>query len=212
MLFEARLRDGLADGSITVAFRRWQRPQVLAGRRYRTGGRYRMNMGDPLVEVERVDVVAPEKITKADARRAGYRSPEALLAELRGDPTLPLYRVRFKRVDGPDPRDVLAGTAELSGDEMSAVDARLARLDKAADDGPWTARVLQTIADRPEVVSTELAQGLGLERLIFKRRVRALKELGLTLSLTVGYRISLRGAAYLSWRNSADGTASARAR
>jgi hypothetical protein len=211
MLFEARLRDGLADGSITVAFRRWQRPQVLAGRRYRTGGRYRMNMGDPLVEVERVDVVAPEKITKADARRAGYRSPEALLAGLRGDPSLPLYRVRFKRVDDPDPRDVLAESADLSVDDLAAVDARLARLDKAADDGPWTARVLQTIAEHPGVVSTELAQGLGLERLIFKRRVRALKELGLTLSLTVGYRISPRGAAYLSWRKSVEGTASARA-
>jgi hypothetical protein len=211
MLFEARLRDGLADGSITVAFRRWQRPQVLAGRRYRTGGRYRMNMGDPLVEVERVDVVAPDKITKADARRAGYRSPEALLAELRGDPGLPLYRVRFKRVDEPDPRDVLAESADLSAGDLAALDARLARLDKAADDGPWTARVLQTIAEHPEVVSTELAQGLGLERFVFKRRVRSLKELGLTLSLTVGYRLSPRGAAYLSWRNSAEGTASARA-
>jgi hypothetical protein len=207
MLFEARLRDGLADGSITVAFRRWQRPQVLAGRRYRTGGRYRMNMGDPLVEVERVDVVAPEKITKVDARRAGFSSPEALLASLRGDPALPLYRVRFKKVDDPDPRDVLAHSL----DDLAGIDARLARLDRAAEDGPWTARVLQTIAEHPEVVSTELAQGLGLERLIFKRRVRALKELGLTLSLTVGYRISPRGAAYLSWRNSAEGTASARA-
>jgi hypothetical protein len=163
------------------------------------------------VEVERVDVVAPEKITKADARRAGYRSPEALLAGLRGDPSLPLYRVRFKRVDDPDPRDVLAESADLSVDDLAAVDARLARLDKAADDGPWTARVLQTIAEHPGVVSTELAQGLGLERLIFKRRVRALKELGLTLSLTVGYRISPRGAAYLSWRKSVEGTASARA-
>src|SRR4051812_10353886 len=183
MLFEARLRDGLADGSITVAFRRWQRPQVLPGRRYRTGGRYRMNMGDPLVEVERVDVVAPEKITKVDARRAGYRSPEALLAALRGDPNLPLYRGRFKRVDEPDPRDVLS----RSVDDLAAVDARLARLDKAAEDGPWTARVLQTIADHPGVVSTELAEGLGLERFLFKRRVGSLKELGLTLSLTVGY-------------------------
>src|SRR5262249_22360617 len=154
-----RLRDGLSDGSITVAFRRWRRPQVLAGRRYRTGGRYRIHIGDPLVEVERVDVVAPGKITKADARRAGYRSPEALLADLRGDPSLPLYRVRFKRVDEPDPRDVLASTDELSDNEFRAVQTRLVRLDMAADDGPWTTRVLHTIADHPEVVSTELAEG-----------------------------------------------------
>jgi hypothetical protein len=115
--------------------------------------------------------------------------------------------VRFKKVDDPDPRDLLAHSV----DDLAGIDARLARLDRAAEDGPWTARVLQTIAEHPEVVSTELAQGLGLERLTFKRRVRALKELGLTLSLTVGYRISPRGAAYLSWRNSAEGTASAKA-
>jgi hypothetical protein len=36
MLLEARLRDGIHDGSITVVFRRWQRGQV-AGGRYRTG-------------------------------------------------------------------------------------------------------------------------------------------------------------------------------
>ena len=115
------------------------------------------------------------------------------------------------RVDEPDPRDVLAESADLSAGDLAALDARLARLDKAADDGPWTARVLQTIAEHPEVVSTELAQGVGLERFVFQRRVRSLKELGLTLSRTVGYRLSPRGAAYLSWRNSAEGTASARA-
>ena len=209
MLFEARLRNGLADGTITVAFRRWRRSQVVAGRRYRTGGRYRPGLGDPLVEVERVDVIAPEKVTKADARRAGYKSPEALLADLRGDPALPLYRIRFRPVDGPDPRDVLAETAELAADEVAAIDARLARLDKA---GAWTAQVLRAIAERPEVVSTDLAADLGVERVIFKRRVSALKRLGLTISLLVGYRLSPRGAAYLAWRNSAEGTASASAR
>ena len=35
MRFEQRLRDGLHDGSITVAFRRWKRHQVVAGGRYR---------------------------------------------------------------------------------------------------------------------------------------------------------------------------------
>jgi len=47
-------------------------------------------------------------------------------------------------------------------------------------------------ADRcqPGVVSTELAPRLDLERLPFKQRVRRLKELGLTESLKVGYRLS----------------------
>ena len=49
--FEQRLRDGLNDGSITVAFRRWRRVQVVAGHHYRTGA--------GMVAAESVDVVTP---------------------------------------------------------------------------------------------------------------------------------------------------------
>jgi hypothetical protein len=35
----------------------------------------------------------------------------------------------------------------------------------------------------------------GLERLVFKARVRRLKALGLTISLGTGYRLSPRGEA-----------------
>jgi hypothetical protein len=63
--------------------------------------------------------------------------------------------------------------------------------------GAWTARALALISRKPGVVSTELARELGLPRFEFKRRVRRLKELGLTESLEVGYRISPRGRALL---------------
>jgi len=43
----------------------------------------------------------------------------------------------------------------------------------------------------------DLAASLGRETLPFKRDVRRLKELGLTHSLEVGYRLSPRGRAYL---------------
>ena len=43
----------------------------------------------------------------------------------------------------------------------------------------------------------DLAASLGRETLPFKRDVRKLKELGLTESLEVGYRLSPRGRAYL---------------
>ena len=39
---------------------------------------------------------------------------------------------------------------------------------------------------------------MGLERVVFKRRVRRLKELGLTESLEVGYRLSPRGEVLLA--------------
>ena len=53
------------------------------------------------------------------------------------------------------------------------------------------------IAASPGVVSTVLADQVGMDRPTFKRRVRQLKELGFTESLEVGYRLSPRGEAYL---------------
>jgi biotin operon repressor len=47
------------------------------------------------------------------------------------------------------------------------------------------------------VRAADLAAGLGRERAAFKADVRKLKELGLTESLEVGYRLSPRGRALL---------------
>jgi hypothetical protein len=196
MQFEPRLRTGLHDGSITVAFRRWRRPQVVAGRQYRTG------LG--MVLAETVDVVTPAEITLRQARDAGYSSVDSLVSDLRGDASLPLYRIRFRPVDGPDPRDELAATVTITDGDATAIAARLARMDAASKRGPWTRDVLEQIASHPGVVSTVLAAGLDWDRADFKLHVRRLKELGLTISLDVGYRISPRGAAYLALQPDRD--------
>src|SRR5207249_3655763 len=96
MLFETRLRDGIASGTITVVLRRWKRPQVVVGGRYRTGL--------DIIEMDAVDVINEADLTIDDARAAGYEGREQLIAGLRGDPAHPLYRLRFHRVDEPDPR------------------------------------------------------------------------------------------------------------
>jgi hypothetical protein len=189
MRFEQRLRDGIHSGAIVLAFRRWKRSQVRLGRRYRTG--------IDMVEVESVDVVEPSAVDAAQAREAGYDSIGELLADLRGDAALPVYRIRLRRIDGPDPRDELARVARLTEADVAAITARLARMDKSSSRGPWTGAVLALIADRPATVSTVLAEAIGWERQDFKLHVRRLKELGLTLSLDVGYRLSPRGEAYL---------------
>jgi hypothetical protein len=75
--------------------------------------------------------------------------------------------------------------------------ARLDRLDRAARDGPWTVATLRLIGERPEVRAADLAAAAGRERQPFKTDVRKLKELGLTESLEVGYRLSPRGRALL---------------
>jgi hypothetical protein len=189
MLFEIRFRDAVQDGSVTITFRRWKRVQAIAGHRYRTA------VG--MIEVEQVDVVDPAKITNADARRSGYPSADAVRADLRGTDDLPVYRVRFHAVHEPDPRDELAATGGLSADDVAEITKRLDRLDRASSSGPWTRPTLALIAERPEVRAGDLADAVGRERAPFKLDVRKLKNLGLTVSLPVGYRISPRGRAYL---------------
>jgi hypothetical protein len=180
----------MEDGSITVTFRRWKRRQVVAGNTYRTPvGR---------IEVTAVDVVDEDEITEADAGASGFASAEALRAALVGDPGLPIYRICFRMAEGPDPRDELAAAADLGDEERAEIDRRLDRLDRASRHGPWTAATLALIADRPAVRAGDLADVVGRERLPFKTDVRKLKNLGLTISLPVGYRLSPRGEAYLA--------------
>src|SRR5215469_1515555 len=143
MQFEPRLRTGLHDGSITVAFRRWRRQQVVAGHAYRTG------IG--MVEAETVDVITPGDITLALANAAGFADVPAAVADLRGDPELTLYCIRFRPISGPDPRDELASATTLTGAESAAIATRLARMDAASKRGPWTSAVLEQIASRPAV-------------------------------------------------------------
>jgi len=185
-----RFREGVQNGSVTVTFRRWKRRQVTAGNRYRTA------VG--MLEVESVDVIDASKITDAEAKRSGYPSAAAVIADLRGTDDLPIYRVRFHAVHEPDPRDELANAATLSDADVAELDRRLTRLDTASSYGPWTMETLAVIAAHPAIRAGDLADQLGRERAPFKLDVRKLKNLGLTLSLEVGYRISPRGQAYLA--------------
>jgi hypothetical protein len=178
-------------GEVTLAFRRWRRPTVKAG------GRLRTAVG--VLAIESVEVVDPEAVTDADARRAGRADRATLLEDVPG--TGLLYRVAL-RWAGPDPRIALRERADMSPAERGELDRRLARLDAASRHGPWTAQVLRLIADRPATRAPDLAQQLGRETAPFKRDVRKLKELGLTESLEVGYRLSPRGRAYLAYSRS----------
>lgn len=190
MLIEKERHDGIRSGAITVLFRRWRQRQASAGNVYRTAlGR---------VAVDAVDVVAPEQITDAEAAAAGYPSAAAVVDDLRGRSGDPVYRLRIRFIDEPDPRDELADSGELAAEELEAIAARLARLDRVSKTGPWTEATLAIISRRPTVRAGDLAGELGRDAAQFKLDVRKLKNLGLTISLGTGYRISPRGAAYLA--------------
>jgi hypothetical protein len=191
MLFRKEQWAGLADGTITVAFRRQKRPSVKAG------GTLRSPAG--LLAIDAVTAVDETSLDDAAARAAGHADLADLLNALGpADPERTLYRVDFRR-GGEDPRVALRQQDQLSEDELVAVIRCLDRLDRAAA-APWTDATLGVIADHPEVVSTELAALVGQERPAFKLNVRKLKGLGLTESLKVGYRLSPRGVAVLAHR------------
>ena len=177
----ARIRDG----EIDLAFRRWESPRLRVGTRMRTA------VG--LVEVTSVEQV-PD-IDDDDATRAGA-SREQLLALMERKAPSPIWRVGL-RYAGPDPRVDLRSRDELKADERATLLARLDRLDQASRHGPWTHQVLALIEDNPARRAPDLAAELGRETQPFKRDVRKLKELGLTESLEVGYRLSPRGRAVL---------------
>lgn len=214
MLLPPTVAAGVADGSVSLAFRRWQRADVRPGSRFRTSA--------GVVEVTSVDVVDPATLTDADAHAAGLPDVAALLQLL--DPAAVAQRHRTARygrtpvVDdspapdttawpvhrvglvwaGPDPREALRDDADLTDADVAAIDARLDRLDRASTHGPWTAATLDVIRRRPHVRAPDLAAELGRERDPFKLDVRKLKGLGLTQSFEVGYALSPRGEAYLS--------------
>lgn len=190
MLVEKKLQAGIRDGSISVMFRRWRARQVTAGNTYRTAA--------GLIAVDEVTVISPSKITKRDAVAAGYGNADAARAALHGDPSIPVYRLRIRPVLDPDPRDELAADDHLDPSGVAAISARLQRLDAASSHGPWTLATLRVIASHPEVRAPDLAASFGRETHPFKLDVRKLKNLGLTISLRIGYRLSPRGAAYLA--------------
>jgi hypothetical protein len=191
MLFEKRFWAGIADGSITITFRRWKKPHASAGRPNRTPA--------GIVNVISVDSVEPASISDADARAAGYPDAATLVADLRGDPGDHVYRIEFRRSEVPDARDELAAVDAVGEQDLEALQQRLDRLDRAGASGPWTLAVLELIEANPARRSGDLAPQLGREILEFKTDVRKLKNLGLTISLGTGYRISPRGAAYIAW-------------
>ena len=174
-------------GEIDLAFRRWDRPRVVVGTRMRTG------VG--LVEVTSVDEVAVEDLTEADARRAGSASLEALLAALAPKADKPVWRVGLRHA-GADPRADLR-EALPSREEVTAIRARLDRLDRASSYGAWTRETLDLVDRFPERRAPDLAAKVGRETAAFKTDVRKLKELGLTESLAIGYRLSPRGEVVL---------------
>jgi hypothetical protein len=190
LLFKKAFWEPLQSGAITLTFRRWAKPHV------RPGGRYRCHpIG--VLEVDAIARITAGAITAADATRAGFDSLPALRAYLEElgplADTDELWRVELHH-GGDGDRVELALLDTLSDDDIAAIAAKLKKLDGKK---PWTDKTLAIIKKHPRVAASKLAAKLGRETQPFKIDVRKLKKLGLTQSFEVGYEISPRGTAYL---------------
>lgn len=190
MLFRQPCFAGLAEGRITLAFRRWRRPSVKAG------GTLLTPAGQ--LAIDSVEPVGEAGLSDDDALRAGFASLAELQRDLRGQRPGTLYRIEFHRL-GEDPRLALRERPPEDEAETVGILRRLARLDAASSNGAWTKAVLRLIKQHPARRAGDLATmlGGGVDTLAFKVNVRKLKNLGLTESLGTGYRLSPRGAAVL---------------
>ncbi|PWK65285.1 hypothetical protein [Aminobacter sp. AP02] len=186
MLLKQSILDGIARGDVTLAFRRWRRPTVKAG----TG----LRAAAGIVRIGKVEAVDEAELSDADAIAAGYTDRAALISDLRADGDTALYRIVFDGIEA-DPRIGLRNSSALSDADWHELAARFARWDKTAPG--YFASILSSIAKHAATPAAVLAQDLGVEKLKFKQDVRKLKELGLTESLDVGYRVSPRGEAAL---------------
>ena len=194
MLFKREFYASLRDGSITLTFRRWSRPQVKAG------GHYRYPFG--VLEVDALDRVRVRDIRPADVAKSGFESRDALLAALARSgsgalrPSERVFRVKLHYA-GPAPARPPA-EVPAAAEDLAALAERLRGMDARSAQGPWTRRVLALIDQHPHTAASRLAPRLDRETQPFKADVRKLKRLGLTVSFDVGYELSPRGRQLLA--------------
>lgn len=64
MLLKRELLERIRDGEVDVIFRRWTRPTV------KSGGTLKTRLG--VLQIRQMEATAPEAVSEADARRAGF--------------------------------------------------------------------------------------------------------------------------------------------
>ncbi len=210
MLLRVDVLERIAAGEVDLVFRLWRKPTV------KVGGRLRTALGE--LAIVSVDEIDPAEITDDQAVRAGFASadqarrslePRPVRASPNGtasaaktgrgrtakpDASSRPYRITV-RFSGVDPRTALR--EDVDPEAIAAVITKLAAMDRRSARGAWTRRTLALIEAWPARRAPELAQMEQMDTVAFKTDVRKLKELGLTISLSVGYTLSPRGEAVI---------------
>jgi hypothetical protein len=195
VLFQRRFHERIRSGEIRCTVRIWQRPHVKVGGRYALGG--------GAIVVEKIRETRLDEISSALAKRCGFPSLADLLKTAKHGPGERVFVIDF-HYDGRAAARPRPNTDVFSAVEIAELVQRLEAMDRRSKIGAWTLDTLRAIEARPGVLAAKLARSLGRPRDEFKRDVRKLKNLGLTFSLEIGYRLTPKGEALLAMSRSAE--------
>src|SRR5262245_35852020 len=139
MLFKLHHFLGIKSGEISLAFRRWEKPNV------KEGSTIKNELG--VIRVDKIQLIPEDSITRTDAKKAGYDTVALLLKDLNKFPKGSIYKIKLS-YHSADPRLELREKTELSDDEFQKIKTKLDRLDKTR--GPWVLKTLKLIEKYPE--------------------------------------------------------------
>lgn len=192
MLFKNNHLNNIKKGNITLAFRKWQKPSVKIGTLLHT------SVG--LIEIKNIEVIQENEITTEDAINSGFKNKEALFNSLSTKNKGDIFKIVISFYS-EDPRIKLREQTDVSDKEFANILSKLNRLDKFSKEGVWTTKVLQTIEENPNLHAIGIASLTGFQKEWLKINIRKLKNLGLTISHSIGYEISPRGKVVLQKLN-----------
>jgi hypothetical protein len=188
MLFKQKHLEGIKEGNISLAFRKWKKLQVNAGSLVKTSvGVIR------IISTEKIDIAA---ITDADAQKAGFLSAQSLIQLLEGQKEGEIYRIEVA-FDSENPAAEPGAEVTMDEEELQTLKDALDNLDKYSKIGKWTTKTLVAIQENPRMKAADLAIKAKKEKEWLKLNIRKLKALGLTISHEPGYTLTPKGEAYL---------------
>lgn len=188
MLFKGVHLQGIKSGEITLEFRKWQKVSV------KTGSLLLTSVG--LLEIGKIEAVSENDISDKEAVQAGFTEKKQLLKSFTHNSTGTIFKISV-RYHAEDPRIKLREQTGLSEQQFEELKGRLERLDLYSKQGHWTEKILLTIKDNPNLHAIGIAKLTGFEKEWLKLNIRKLKNLGLTISHNVGYRLSPLGEHFI---------------
>lgn len=184
MLFTSKYLDLIKKGKVVTAFRKWKRPTV------KENGTLLTPVGQ--LKIISIDKISYHQISEKEILQAGYHDREEMDKELNMKHDGDIYKIQFV-LAGEDPRILLRQKTEITDSEFKELLEKLDRLDSLGKVQNWTNKILEAVDANPGLYAIEYANQLGFEKKWFKVNIRKLKNLGLTISLSDGYKISPRG-------------------